>query len=291
MACPAMGVRLEHCTPPAPSRVWAVISIKRVKTMDKSVLQNFLKRLRSGKANYMGWSGLSDPMLVGYIARAGYDAVLLDQQHGFHDTASCISCISEAALTGTPVIVRVSVNDFAQAARMLDCGATGVVAPMINSADDARRFVSHVKYPTLGQRSFGPGRAMQLSNATDDQLFVQSANGNTLAIAMCETREALDVLDEILDVPGLDGVLVGPADLSLALCGGIMDPNGSAVRNATLDVARRSRAKGKIACAFAGTVERSRELARDGFQLVSVEYDEKVIADAFAKVLNEAKHV
>lgn len=257
--------------------------------MNECGFQNFLTSLRSGKAHYMGWSGLSDPMVVGYITRAGYDAVLLDQQHGFHDTASCIACISEAALTDVPAIVRVSVNDFAQAARMLDCGALGVVAPMINSADDARRFVAHVKYPPLGQRSFGPGRAMQLAKATDDQLFVQSAAGNTLAIAMCETREALDVLDDILDVPGLDGVLVGPADLSLALSGGTMDPNGSAVRSATVDIARRSRAKGKIACAFAGTVERSRELVRDGFQLVSVEYDEKVIADAFANVLNEAK--
>lgn len=102
---------------------------------------------------------------------------------------------------------------------------------------------------------------------------------------MCETREARD---NIVDVPDLDGVLVGAAGLSLALSGGTMDSNGSVVRSASLDIVRRSPAKGKIACAFAGTVERSRELVRDDFQLVSIEYDEKVIADAFANVLNEA---
>ena len=130
---------------------------------------------------------------------------------------------------------------------------------------------------------------MQLIDAVDENEFVRSANASTLAIAMCETQEALALLDEILDVPGIDGVLVGPADLSIALSRGSLDPNGSAVRDATLDIARRTRAKGKIACAFAGTVERSRELTKEGFQLVSVEYDEKVIADAFGNVLAEAR--
>ncbi len=168
--------------------------------MTDSIAHGFRNRLRSGAPGFMAWSGLSDTTLVGYMSRAGYDAILLDQQHGLHDTASCIACISEAALTRTPVLVRVSVNDFAQAARMLDCGAAGVVAPMINSAEDARRFVSCVKYPPVGQRSFGPGRAMQLLGATDDQAFIRSSNEDTLAIAMCETREALEDLDAILDV-------------------------------------------------------------------------------------------
>lgn len=184
--------------------------------MTDLIAHGFRNRLRSGAPGFMAWSGLSDTTLVGYMSRAGYDAILLDQQHGLHDTASCIACISEAALTRTSVLVRVSVNDFAQAARMLDCGAAGVVAPMINSAEDARRFVSCVKYPPVGQRSFGPGRAMQLLGATDDQAFIRSSNEDTLAIAMCETREALEDLDAILDVPGLDGLLVGPADLSRA---------------------------------------------------------------------------
>lgn len=256
--------------------------------MTDSLAHALRARLRSDKAGFMAWSSLKDSTLAGYIARAGYDALLLDQQHGLHDTESCLAGISEAALTRTPVLVRVGVDDFAQAARMLDLGAAGVVAPMINSAEDARRFVSYVKYPPLGQRSFGPGRAMQLLNATDDQAFIRSSNEETFAIAMCETREAMEDLDAILDVPGLDGLLVGPADLSLALSGGAMDPAGSAVREATRNIVRRTRDRGKIACAFAGTVERSRELAHEGFHLVSVEYDEKIIADAFAAVLAQA---
>lgn len=256
--------------------------------MSEHIAKSLRDRLHSDQAGFLAWSGLRDSILMGYIARCGYDAILLDQQHGLHDTESCIACISEAAITRTPVLVRVGVGDFAQAAKMLDAGAAGVVAPIVNSVEDARRFVSFVKYPPVGQRSFGPGRAMQLMDAIDDQGFIQSSNDNTLAIAMCETREALEDLDAILDVPGLDGILVGPADLSLALSGGTMAPDGEAVRNATREIVRRARAKGKVACAFAGTVERSRELASDGFHLVSVEYDEKVIADAFLHVLNLA---
>lgn len=228
-------------------------------------------------------------MLVGVMARSGYDAVLLDQQHGFHDGASCIAGISEAALAHTPVLVRVPVGDFAQAARMLDFGASGVVAPMINSAADASAFVSFVKYPPLGQRSFGPGRDMQLRGIGAEKDYLATANAASLALVMCETREALNALDDILGVPGVDGVLAGPGDLSVALCDGQnFDPTGEAVQSAMKHIAHRTRAAGKFACGFAGTAEGARKLARDGYHLVAVGYDGGIIADAFTAIIAEA---
>ena len=86
----------------------------------------------------LGWSEIPAPMVVGLMARSGFDVILLDQQHGQHDTASCIAAIAEAALAGVPAIVRLRVGDNAEAARMLDLGAAGVVAPMIESAAEAR---------------------------------------------------------------------------------------------------------------------------------------------------------
>ncbi len=245
--------------------------------------------LRSKPTSFLGWSEFRDSMLVGIMARSGYDAVLLDQQHGFHDGASCIAGISEAALARTPVLVRVPVGDFAQAARMLDFGAAGVVAPMINSAADARAFVSFVKYPPLGQRSFGPGRDMQLRGIGAEKDYLATANAACLALVMCETREALTALDDILGVPGIDGILAGPGDLSVALCEGQnFDPAGEAVQSAMKHIAHRARSAGKFACGFAGSVEGARRLARDGYHLVSVGYDGGVIADAFTAIIAQA---
>lgn len=254
-----------------------------------SSIASLSERLRSKPTSFLGWSEFRDPMLVGSMARSGYDAVLLDQQHGFHDGASCLAGISEAALARTPALVRIPVGDFAQAARMLDFGAAGVVAPMINSADDARAFVSFVKYPPVGQRSFGPDRDMQLRGIDAAKDYLATANAASLAIVMCETREALIALDDILAVPGVDGVLVGPGDLSIALSEGqTFDPAGEAVRSAMQHIAHRTRAAGKFACAFTGTAASARKLGREGYHLVAAGHDGGIISDAFAAVIAEA---
>jgi 4-hydroxy-2-oxoheptanedioate aldolase len=243
--------------------------------------------LTAKPTSFLGWSGLRDPMLVALMARAGYDAVLLDQQHGFHDSASSVSGITELALAGKPSLVRIKVGDFAEGARMVDYGASGIVAPMINSAGDARSFASFVKYPPIGQRSWGPGRAMQLSGSPDGLTYFNVANASTVAIAMCETREALADLDGILSVEGVDGILAGPGDLSIALLGRL-DPGSCQVLDAMGEIARKTRAAGKIASAFAGSVDKAREMIACGFQLVTVSYDEDLIESAFKSAVAAA---
>lgn len=229
----------------------------------------------------LGWSEIADPMVVGIIARAGYDVVLLDQQHGYHDIASVQASIGEAALAGKPVLVRTPVGDYATAGRLLDFGAAGVVAPMINTAAEAQAFVMQVKYPPIGQRSFGPTRAMQLAQQADAAAFVSDANDQTLAIVMIETGQALDSLDDILAVQGIDGILLGPADLSISLTNGGFAPDGPEVTAALDGILAAVRKHCKFAIAFGGTVERSRYLLDLGFDLVSVGYDTGVLEEAF----------
>ena len=94
--------------------------------------------LRGEGGRLLGWSGLGHPALAGALARAGFDVILLDQQHGAYDYTTCVAGIGEAALAGKPCIVRVAVGDFAMASRMLDAGAAGIVAPMINTVADAQ---------------------------------------------------------------------------------------------------------------------------------------------------------
>ena len=245
--------------------------------------------LPAGPARFLGWSGIADPAIAGALARSGFDAVLLDQQHGAHDYHSCRAAITEVALAGKPTLVRVPVGDFAMASRMLDAGASGIVAPMINTVADAQALVAAAKYPPLGQRSWGPDRAMWMSGLLDASDYLAGANARALTIAMCETAESIAALDAILALPGIDGILVGPADLSIALSkGATIDPLGTAVTAALGEIVRKTRAAGKLPCAFAPSPARAREMVVMGFQLVSIEYDSMTIVNAFARLLHEA---
>jgi len=153
----------------------------------------------------------------------------------------------------------------------------------------AEALAAAAKFPPVGQRSWGPDRAMWLSGLRNGADYLAGANDRALTIAMCETEAGIADLEAILAVPGIDGVLVGPADLSIALSkGAVIDPLGSAVTAALGEIARKTRAAGKIPCAFAPSPARAREMVGMGYQLVSVEYDALTIVNAFARVLCEA---
>lgn len=230
-------------------------------------------RLRAGESLFMSWCGLNDASLAEATAREDFDAVLLDMQHGAIDFTTTIEAIALTGLAGKPAIARIPVGDFATASRLLDAGAAAIVAPMINSAADAKRFASFVKFPPVGERSWGPSRAQALSGAEGVDYF-HKANDMHLAIAMIETRAALDALDSILDTPGIDGVFVGPSDLSIALTNGAtVDAQHAEVEKALEHIAARCKAKGKIAGLFCMTGKRAKEMAARGFQLCSVSTD------------------
>ncbi|MEO7398779.1 MAG: aldolase/citrate lyase family protein [Ilumatobacteraceae bacterium] len=246
-------------------------------------------RLRSGDPAFMAWCSLPEPGVAEVLARSGFDAVLLDMQHGQFDVASASAGILAVALAGTPTLVRIPVGDFATAARMLDLGAAAVVAPMINSVEDAIAFASFTKYPPDGSRSWGPARAMAISGVAG-QDFLHSANGFQLAIAMVESRGALEDLDLILAVPGIDGVLVGPSDLSVALTGGSkLDPLGPEVAEAMGHIAGRCRHHGKIAAAFCADGTLAREAAKSGYQLCALGTDQALLTSAAHAELARAR--
>ena len=184
--------------------------------MNDPVVGMLAGRLATNREALCAWVGMNEPAVAEQLAREAFDAVTLDMQHGAVDFAGAMRSIASVALAGKPTIVRVPVGEFALASRLLDAGASGILAPMINSGEDARRFVEFVKFPPLGQRSWGPQAALPLSGL-DAPAYLKAANAMTQAIAMIETRAALDALDEILGVEGVDGVFVGPSDLSIAL--------------------------------------------------------------------------
>jgi len=219
------------------------------------------------------WIGVNDAAVADALARESFDAVTLDMQHGGVDFVGAARSILAVALAGKPTIARVPVGDFAGASRLADAGAAAVIAPMINSAEDARRFAEFMKFPPLGRRSWGPRAALALTGLIGPA-YLHSANAMTLAIAMIETREALEALDDILGTPGIDGVFVGPSDLSIALNrGAVVDPHGADVEAALSRIAERAHAHGKFAGLFCLDGARAKAALARGFGLCSVSTD------------------
>jgi 4-hydroxy-2-oxoheptanedioate aldolase len=241
--------------------------------MPKPILDILPQMVRSRQAIYSAWIGTPAPAVIEALMREAFDTAVLDMQHGGFDESGTFAGIASAALLGKPAIVRIPVGGFAAASRMLDAGAAGIIAPMINSVEDARAFAAFTKFPPVGQRSWGPRRATMLSGRAGPA-YLEAANGQHLTIAMIETREALAALDGILTVPGIDGVFVGPSDLSIALSEGTtIDPASGAVDAALGTVQRQAAAAGKFAGLFCFGGASAKAMAARGFGLMSIATD------------------
>src|SRR5580692_9417044 len=193
--------------------------------MSTSSSLSLARRLKAGETVHSGWCGLAAPLLTEAIAREGFPAVTIDMQHGLWDIAAVVSAVASIRHGGGAPVVRVPLGDFATASRALDFGAEAIISPMINTPADARAFVAATKYPPLGERSWGPHRATMLGEMADQKVYLKDGNEITFTLAMIETRTALDNVVAIAQTPGIDGLFLGPADLSIALSNGAtVDP-------------------------------------------------------------------
>ena len=245
--------------------------------MNESVLNMLSDRLAGGGQVLCAWVTMNEPAVAEALAREAFDAVVLDMQHGAVDFDGATRSILRVALAGKPTIARVPIGGFALASQLMDSGACGILAPMIDSGEDARRLVESVKFPPLGQRSWGPRAALPLSGL-DAPTYLRAANAMTQAIAMIETRAALDSLDDILSVEGLDGVYVGPSDLSIALANGAsVEPRGDAVMSEARRVVERAKAHGKYAAMFCFDGADARDMMALGFQLCTISSDQTLL--------------
>src|SRR6202161_3295705 len=220
------------------------------------------RRLRAGETIFSGWCSLPYPILAETVGREGFPAVTLEGQHGLWDVSSLLTGIAAVRQGGSAPIVRVPVGDFALVSRALDFGAEGIIAPMINTAADARAFAAAAKFPPIGERSWGPHRAMTLGGVSDMGTYLREANDNIITLAMIETRTSLQNFEAIITTPGIDGFFLGPSDLSIALSDGKnVDPLSKEV-DGHLDtmIAGAQRAK-KIPGAYSTSAERAVDFA------------------------------
>ena len=247
-------------------------------------------RLRAGETVYSGWCGLPYPLVAETLARDGFVAVTIESQHGLWDVGGILAGIAAVRQGGAAPIVRVPLGDFALVSRALDFGAEGIIAPMINTAADARAFAAAAKYPPIGERSWGPHRATTLAGLADQTVYLREANDHVVTLAMIETRTALKNLDAIIETRGIDGLFLGPSDLSIALSDGKnLDPLSKEV-DVELDriVAAAQRVK-KIPGAYCHSADRAAALAKRGVKFLAVSSDLAMLRAGAAAVLKALK--
>jgi 4-hydroxy-2-oxoheptanedioate aldolase len=248
-------------------------------------------RLRAGETVFSGWCGLPYPIVAETLGRDGFAAVTLDGQHGLWDTASMLAATAAIRQGGAAPVVRVPVGDFALVSRALDFGAEGIIAPMINTAADARALAAAAKYPPIGERSWGPHRATTLAGLTDQPVYLRDANDHVVTLAMIETRAALQNLDAIVATPGIDGVFLGPSDLSIALSEGkSLNPLSREVDRELDRILGAVQKANKIPGAYCHSAERAAEFAKRGVRFLAVMSDLAMLragAAAALKLLRE----
>ncbi len=178
-------------------------------------MSNKLKaRLKSGKAAVNGWLAIPSGFSAEVMAQCGWDSVTVDMQHGVQDYLSMVACFQAMQAHPVTPLVRVPWNEPGIIGKVLDGGAMGVICPMVNTKHEAERLVSACRYPPAGARSNGPIRAAMYGEVSSYQA---TANDEIMVVPMIETQEAIDNIDAILDVPGIDMIYIGPSDLGFSL--------------------------------------------------------------------------
>ena len=172
-------------------------------------------KMRGGDPSIGTWMSMAHPSIAEILAMAGYDWVVIETEHTAIDVSEVLRLIIAIEQRGSVPLVRLAWNDPIQAKAVLDSGAAGVLVPMVNSKADAELAVQMTKYPPLGFRGVGLARAQGYGEHFDD--YVQNANADTLLIVQIEHKDAVANINEILSVPGIDGIFIGPYDLSLSL--------------------------------------------------------------------------
>ncbi|MEX2542911.1 MAG: aldolase/citrate lyase family protein [Trueperaceae bacterium] len=181
--------------------------------MPKRSIQRLLGEWRKQRTTTNAWLTIPNGFVAEMASRAGFDSICVDMQHGLIDFTQALSMLQATLAKDVPTFVRAPWNEPSILMRLLDAGADGVIVPMVDNAEQAEVAVSACRYPPRGKRSSGPMRAALVA----EEPYFPDADANCLVFVMIESTAALENLEPILDTPGLSGVYIGPADLSLSM--------------------------------------------------------------------------
>ena len=251
--------------------------------MRKNTVRQIIK---DGGRVINGWCAIPDSYAAEVYAHAGWDSVTIDLQHGPVDFTRALPMLQAISTTNAIPLCRVPWNDAAIIMKLLDAGSYGLICPMINTKEEAERFVSFGRYPPIGTRSMGPNRAVQYAGAD----YWQGANEEVILLAMIETRAGLENLEQILSVKGLDGVYVGPSDLSMAMGKPpTLDPSDAEVIAAIAHSGKVVRGKGMIAGVHTDSPATAKKRFDQDYNFATLLNDARALAMAASNMVKETR--
>ena len=252
--------------------------------MRKNKLKEILKK---NKSVINGWLQIPSSFSAEVMAHQGWDSLTIDMQHGVIDYPNALQMLQAISSTDTVPMARVNWNEPGQIMKILDAGAYGVICPMVSNREQAEKFVQACLYPPKGYRSFGPIRATIYGG--DD--YAKNANEEILKLAMIETKEALEKLDEILDTPNLDGIYIGPADLSLAVGEepGFDRPENTIAYKEISRILEAAKKRNLLAGIHNGSVEYAQKMISKGFNLVTIGSDQRYMSSGAKNAVEKIK--
>ena len=243
-----------------------------------------MEKWARGEVTHGAWLSVPSSFSAEVMAHQGFDWLCIDMQHGLVDYQVALTMLQAISTTDTVPLVRVPWNEPGIIGKVLDAGALGVIVPMVNSVEEAKAAVAACRYFPQGSRSFGPTRVGYYAGAN----YFGEANNEVACIPMIETKQAVERLDDILSVPGINAVYVGPADLSITL--GLppgMD-NGGAFEEARIRIAERCAAHGVTAGIHANASLAAKHAAA-GYKMITISGDVGSIAAGAAADLKLAR--
>ncbi len=239
---------------------------------------------KAGGAVLNGWLAIPSAFSTETMAHQGWDSLTIDLEHGVVDYQAAVNMLTAISTTNTVPMVRVPWLEPGILMKMLDAGAYAVICPMVNTRADAELLVAYTHYQPRGVRSFGPVRALLYGGAD----YPEHADDTIVVFAQIETQQALDNLDEILSVEGLDAIYIGPSDLSLALgCRPTFDDVDKPVAEAIDHILARAKSHGVVAGIHNGTPEAALKRIEKGFQFVTVSSDARLIAAGAQQIIGK----
>ena len=243
--------------------------------MRKNKLKEIFKK---GGSAINGWLQIPNSFTAELMANQNWDSLTLDMQHGVIDYSHAISMLQAISTTDVVPLARVNWNEPGQIMKILDAGAYGIICPMVSNRKEAENFVQACMYPPRGYRSYGPIRGLVYGGPD----YADEANNEILKFAMIETKESLDNLDEIMQTPGLDGIYIGPADLSLAIGEkpSFDKPEGDPVYKVIMKILEHAKKNKIIAGIQNGQPEYADKMIKKGFQLVTIGTDQRFMTAA-----------
>ncbi len=252
--------------------------------------KNKLKKIFSeGKAVINGWLQIPSSFSAEVMAHQNWDSLTIDMQHGVIDYSSALPMLQAISTTDVVPMARVNWNEPGQIMKILDAGSYGIICPMVSNRDEAEKFVQACLYPPAGYRSFGPIRGLLYGGAD----YGNHANDEILKFAMIETKEALNNLDSIMTTPGLSGIYVGPADLSLAIGEEprFDVPEGGKAYDTIMKILEHAKKNKIIAGIHNMKPDYADKMIKKGFQLVTVGADQRFMSAGAKDAVGKFKNI